>query len=216
MVAAVEVWPAAGDLRTTDQNGDGRADIWRSYDSSGRLTEIDIDSNFDGSPDIREIYQQGVLVRRESDRNFNGQTDLIEEFDPTTHGQTRSVVDTDYDGIADLLVLFRDGRPAFSKRAQSLKRAVFLEKTAAAHHDTAAVALSPLTDPFASDTSIRGTSITSTDEGSVGLSTSGGLPCPRVVALGRLAPSQRLVARYVSPSALALLQPHSSRAPPLS
>src|SRR6202035_769290 len=80
-VATVEVWPAARHLRTEDHNGDGRPDIWRRYDNRGQLTEVDVDSNFDGSPDIEEYYERGILVRRESDRNFNGQADLVEEFD---------------------------------------------------------------------------------------------------------------------------------------
>jgi hypothetical protein len=112
-VAAVEIWHAARTVRTADQNGDGRPDIWRHYDNRGQLAEVDVDSNFDGQPDVEEYYEGGVLVRRESDRDFNGQADLIEEFDAETHRQTKSVVDIDYDGTADLLVLFRDGRPVF-------------------------------------------------------------------------------------------------------
>src|SRR5215467_13299524 len=113
-LAAIEVWPARR-VRTADQNGDGRPDVWRRYDARGRLTEVDVDSNFDGSPDIAEYYDRGVLVRRETDRNFNGQADLIEEFDAETHSRTRSVVDVDYDGTADLLVLFRNGEAVFAK-----------------------------------------------------------------------------------------------------
>src|SRR4029077_2909888 len=115
-VAALELWPATRLVRTVDQNGDGRPDVWRHYDNRGQLTEVDVDTNFDGRPDIEEYYERGVLVRRESDRNFNGQADLLEEFDVDTHGHTRSVVDTDYDGTADLLVFFRDNRPVFSKQ----------------------------------------------------------------------------------------------------
>jgi hypothetical protein len=114
-VAGLELWPAGRGSGTADQNGDGRPDIWRFYDTRGRLAEVDVDSNFDGKPDI-EAHERGVLVRRESDRNFNGEADLKRRFDVDTHGHTRSVVDTDCDGTADLLVFFRDDRPVFSKQ----------------------------------------------------------------------------------------------------
>src|SRR5882672_4543223 len=90
VAAAVSLWLPSGALRTQDKNGDGR-------------------------PDVHEYYQRGALVRRESDRNFNDRVDLVQEFDPATREHTRSVVDVDFDGRADLLVLFRDGQPVFSK-----------------------------------------------------------------------------------------------------
>src|SRR5690242_5530553 len=106
--AGVELWAAARCVLTEDRNGDGAPDLWRRYDTSGQLTRVELDNNFDSAPDIEEFYEHGVLVRRESDRNFNGQVDLVEEFDTETHNETRSLVDDDYDGIADILVLFRD------------------------------------------------------------------------------------------------------------
>src|SRR5215468_9686103 len=99
-------------VRAEDRNGDGRPDEWRRYDGQGHLAQISVDSNFDGRSDVEEYYDSdGVLLRRESDRDFNGQIDLVEEFDPSTHERARSVVDVDYDGLADLLVFFHDGRP---------------------------------------------------------------------------------------------------------
>ncbi len=151
-LAAVELRPVVRDVQTTDQNGDGRPDVWRHYDARGQVTKVDVDTNFDGKPDVEEYYERGVLVRRESDRNFNGQADLVEEFDATTHGQTRSVVDIDYDGTADLLVLFRDGRPVFSKRTDSKPS---LNQFQPAGHQNDTTQLVPLTDPFQSETAIR-------------------------------------------------------------
>src|ERR1700757_1203811 len=90
LTAALSLRPVARGIRTADRNGDGRPDLWRIYDSHGQLAEVDVDSNFDGSPDVHELYERGSLIRRESDRNFNGFTDLIEEFDVETHSQTRS------------------------------------------------------------------------------------------------------------------------------
>ena len=54
-VAIVGGWPARR-VRTADNNGDGRPDVWRLYDGKGQLTEVDVDSNFDGHTDIQEYY----------------------------------------------------------------------------------------------------------------------------------------------------------------
>ena len=214
-VAAVEVWPAARQVRTEDHNGDGRPDIWRHYDSRGLLTKVAVDSNFDGSADIEEFYQDGALVRRESDRNFNGQTDFVEEFDAATHGHTRSVVDTDYDGTADLLVLFQDGRPIFLPRSCSPSRCKAPAPTAPAL-DRADHDLAQLTDPFESDTAVRAVHAPLNADACVGLSTSGGLPCPDVTLARGIPQSAPLVARDVQPRALVVLSRRASRAPPLS
>jgi hypothetical protein len=215
-VAAVDVWPGSRPVRTEDHNGDGRPDIWRRYDSRGQLAEIDVDSNFDGSPDIEEYYERGVLVRRESDRNFNGQADLVEEFDAETHAQTRSVIDIDYDGTADLLVLFRDGRPVFSERTWSPKRVGLPTTSSPGIHQGGAGHLARLMDPFESDTAVRATHTASGADDYVGLSTSGGLPCAPVTTAGRMSASARLVARNVQPDALKPLLRRSPRAPPAS
>jgi hypothetical protein len=214
-VAAIEVWPAARDVRTADNNRDGRPDVWRRFDSRGQLTEVDVDSNFDGTPDIEEYYAGGVLVRRESDRNFNGQTDLVEEFNPDTHERTRSLVDIDYDGTADLLVLFQDGRPVFSERTSS-KRCDVREHDATSVQQSDRSRLTPLVDPFASDSAVRSTRGDSNEADSIGLSTSGSLPSPRVTgryhltAGTRFAPSD--AARHLPNAPLA----RSPRAPPAS
>jgi len=210
-LAAVEIWPVARDVRTIDQNGDGRPDVWRRFDPRGQVVEVDVDTNFDGKPDVEEYYQRGVLVRRESDRNFNGQADLVEEFDAETRAQTRSVIDIDYYGTADLLVLFQDGIPVFSKRAGSNPPDA-LHRTADRQRDT--THLVPLTDPFRSDTAIRTTPAAPDGPECVGLSGAGGLPSRRITTLQRLSPSLRVVADDVfgHPPAITLLR--SPRAPP--
>jgi hypothetical protein len=95
------------------------ANEWRVYDAHGGLIERQLDTNGDGRPDVAEYYHDGALLRRDSDRDFNGVTDLVEDFDATTKQRVRSIVDEDYDGIADVLVLFRNGKAVVSERAPS-------------------------------------------------------------------------------------------------
>src|SRR5580700_4082501 len=111
--AAVLLSLPTGYVRTEDQNGDGRPDVWRAYDRNGQLFEVAVDTNFDGRSDVHEYYERGALVRRESDRDFKDGVDLIEQFDPATREQLRSLEDVDDDRIADLLVLFQGGQPVF-------------------------------------------------------------------------------------------------------
>jgi hypothetical protein len=215
--AAVLTLPKSAQyVRAEDRNGDGRPDEWRRYDQAGHLAQVSVDSNFDGRSDVEEYYDsEGVLIRRESDRNFNGQVDLIEEFDPTTHEHAESVVDIDYDGRADLLVLFRDGRPVFSKRAPEPAVRADLGSFAqvADVQPSTNDPLVPLSDPFQSDPTLRGVRST-TKIGTSGLATSGGLPCaPTVVAT--LVSSVDLAAALESHPFSRLLGPRAPRGPPL-
>jgi hypothetical protein len=212
-VVAAEVWTVAHTVRTTDQNGDGRPDVWRHFDPHGQLTEIDVDTNFDGQPDVQEFYERGALVRRESDRNFNGQADLIEEFDADTHGRTRSVIDVDFDGAADLLVLFRDGRPVFTKRAHAERSVPAAQPVV---RTSRSGSLAPLIDPFDSETAVRTGHVAMDEPGCVGLATCGGLPMPRFAPVDRLPTTRAIGVADASfhPSALDLTR--SSRAPPLA
>jgi hypothetical protein len=204
-------------VRAEDRNGDGRPDEWRRYDQTGHLAQVSVDSNFDGRSDVEEYYDsEGVLIRRESDRNFNGQIDLIEEFDPATREHAESVVDVDYDGRADLLVLFRDGRPVFTKRApQPAVPVAEVGQLAslAGFHAAANDPLVPLTDPFQSDTTVRGLR-TTTRVGGVGLATSGGLPSPHT-SVATLVSNSDVVAATDSGRPSTLLLPRDPRGPPL-
>jgi hypothetical protein len=199
-------------LATEDRDGDGRPDVWRLYDARGRLVEIDIDTNRDGRPDVEEFYHDGVLFRRSSDRNFNGQVDLVEDFDAETHQHVRSVVDVDYDGRADLLVLFRDGRPVFSKQAAPLTNAAVASST---DLDQPADYLAPLTDPFRTDVIVRDALVGSPSDLWIGPTTSGALPTPPMVASAPLASVARPATDTVPPVARAVA-PRESRGPPPS
>src|SRR5215470_11411101 len=117
LAAFAAVWLPGGRAFTEDRNHDGRPDVWRSYNADGQLVSIALDTNFDGRSDINEFYDNGTLIRRELDRDFNSQVDLVQEFDPATRLIVRSISDIDADGVADVLLLFQDGRPVYSKWA---------------------------------------------------------------------------------------------------
>jgi hypothetical protein len=87
------------------------------HDARGPIVERRFDTNGDGRPDIVEYYRDGALVRRDTDRNFNGVTDLVEDFDEVTQEPVRSVLDQDYDGVADVQLLYQHGHAVISERA---------------------------------------------------------------------------------------------------
>jgi hypothetical protein len=220
-MAAVSLWPPAGRVRSEDRNGDGRPDVWRQYDRWGTLTEVAIDTNFDGRSDVYEYYDQGVLVRRESDRNFNGQVDLVEEFEATTHENFRSVIDVDYDGTADLLVFFRGGRLVVSQWAHPVAAGLKWPDDAPARRAESMDSsdggqLAPMTDPFRRDPAVRAIHRALGSDACVGLSTSGGLPGSSIDAVVLMTASARLVAPVDQPRSLTAVLPRSPRGPPLT
>ena len=131
-------------VTTIDRNHDGRIDVWEYHDGPfGTVTKIVEDTNFDGRPD-RFSYIAGGRLRRESDTNFDDRVDQIEEFDADGN-RTRTVKDTDHDGTADLLVLYRDGAPIYSERASAGARAA----------NTPSRRGNSLIDPFEHETTVR-------------------------------------------------------------
>jgi hypothetical protein len=210
----LEARQAALRVQSGDQNGDGRPDIWRHYDAHGQLARVDIDSNFDGSPDIQEYYDGGVLIRRESDRDFNGQADLVEEFDALTHHQVRSVVDVDYDGTADLLVFFRDGHPVFSKRTAAPQAPSLPVALTAARQLKQTGDLVRLNEPLDGDGAFRGSKTGAFDAMTIGPPASVALPRPISVALHVLAPRRFVAFSNFAPSSPASLRSSAPRAPP--
>jgi hypothetical protein len=214
--AAASLWPA-GYVRTEDHNGDGRPDVWRAYDRHGQLSEVAVDTNFDGRSDVHEYYERGALVRRESDRDFNDQVDLVEEFDPTTSERVRSVEDVDYDGTADLLVLFQGGEPVFRKWAHPVASAVLSGDRSPHSHVSSRTAddrLEPLEDPFRTDLAMRAAPVAAGSSDCVGLSTSGGVPASRRDAGTPVASSSRLELTGLRRPPSTSLTPPSSRGPP--
>jgi hypothetical protein len=207
-------------VRTEDRNGDGRPDVWRVYDRDGRLREVGIDTNFDGRSDVREYYDSGGLIRRESDRNFNDQVDLVEDFDPITHDHIRSVIDLDFDGTADRLELFAGGRAVFSKQLDSRSpafartggRSALVGVTVRTGDDP----LVSLLDPFSGDRALRAARAAANGGSSVGLASSGGLPASPDDAVSAPMPSSGFRAVVRSAVALTTVSPRALRGPPVS
>jgi hypothetical protein len=216
--ASTSFWSHARVSRTEDRNGDGRPDVWRTYDRQGRLSEVAIDTNFDGRSDIHEFYERGTLVSRESDRNFDDRVDLVEQFDYATHDEVRAVEDVDYDGTADLLILFQDGHAVFSKWAHRVGPAAAGASAPApkAAPRTADDPLTPFEDSFQADLTLRAVRIVADSNDCVGSSTSGGLPtwglevAERLASPSALGPAEHRDALSAIPDLL------SSRGPPPS
>jgi len=64
----------------SDENGDGRTDKWIHQDVHYSVTKTDIDSDFDGKPDIWKYYKDSKVIRKEIDSDFDGKPDKIENF----------------------------------------------------------------------------------------------------------------------------------------
>lgn len=209
-----ELWP---DVRTEDRNGDGRPDIWRTYDRQSQLASVAVDSNFDGRSDIQEYYEAGVLVRRESDRDFDDRVDLVQEFDVRTHQRVRSVEDVDFDGSADVLGLFHDGRLVYQKWTRAAASSSFPSRYAGgdARLRTADQRLAPFADPFRSDLALRAVHRPADFGGGIGLSTSGGLPAAAFGVATPL-PSSIVAGDSALPFGAESATGHAPRGPPRS
>jgi hypothetical protein len=181
------------------------------------VATVDVDTNFDGRSDVQEYYDGGALVRRESDRDFDDQVDLVQEFDAGTRQSVRSVTDVDFDGSADLLVLFDGGRPVYSKW-----KPVFAHgdpSGSGGHSSTTSQRraddrLGALEDPFDGDLVVRAFHVNPGPGDYVGTAQSGGQPRPREDVVRPLASAPPLSAFDVSLPPSAAVIPHSPRGPP--
>ena len=69
-----------------------------------------LDRNNDGRADVWLHYEDGQLMREESDDNFDGRKDVW--YSLTSEGITRRIEqDTDYDGIPDFVTFYTNGLP---------------------------------------------------------------------------------------------------------
>jgi hypothetical protein len=210
--ALMRLWPPANSVVTEDLNHDGRPDVWSVYDVENHLTEVFRDTNYDGQRDVREYYDHGALVRRESDRDFNNQIDLVEDFDAATGERSRAVVDVDLDGRADLLILFRGADAVFIKSAPR-------SPVSAAHHEPnarpgARDVLLPLDDPFGTDLALRPAHLPVRTREFVGLSTAGGVPAAQRTSLDVPRSDSSASDGWVLDAPAVDLTPGSPRGPP--
>jgi hypothetical protein len=119
--------------RDSDRNGDGVQDAWAKYSIlNNELVRTIYDSDFDGSPDRWDYYENGLVARSESDRNRDGKPDfwwfynemgqlLRMELDDDSDGQAdswtlyendlerESTSDLDFDGQIDEWIVFENG-----------------------------------------------------------------------------------------------------------
>jgi hypothetical protein len=218
MGAVLSLWPAALEVRTEDLNRDGRPDVWRVYNRRGQVASVSVDTNFDGRSDVQEYYDGGALVRRESDRDFDDQIDLVQEFDAATRQSVRSVTDVDFDGSADLLVLFEAGRPVSARWKSGF--------TPGEPHSGGGVAplaiplrtadnrLVTFLDPFSGELAIRPIQLSQNPGEYIGTAQSGGLPRGGDALVSPSASAPHLTDGGAPAPASAAIIPHSPRGPP--
>lgn len=209
VAVTASAWLTTGWTRSEDRNHDGRADVWRFFDARGELLRVAADDNFDGRSDRQDYYDHGALIRRERDLNLDQRVDLIERFDPKSHERIRSVVDVDFSGTADLLVLFRDGQPVFSESLSAKASAAAIRIAPPEPGGP----LTPLADPSDDQRALAAAALKSCTDGTVALFAVMGLP------EGRLHTCIGVIGMRASPiraQALRLLplSRHSPRGPP--
>ena len=101
-----------------DHNSDGILDEKYIRSKSGNLLFLKSDRNFDGKIDLSmEFAPTGHIVKAKSDDDFNESFETMVDF---VNNQTSAVrVDTDGDGLYDLIQLFEHG---VSKEASLIDR----------------------------------------------------------------------------------------------
>jgi hypothetical protein len=122
------------------------------------------------------------------------------------------------DGTADLLVLFQDGQPVFSKWAHPVTAAAASSGSALtsdASPRTADDRLAPLEDPFRADFRVNGVRFPIGAGNCVGLPISGGLPVSCDAVASPLTSSSDISGASVSRPPSATVGPFSPRGPPV-
>ena len=91
--------------RLEDQNGDGVYDYAIRRDKKLRNEAEAYDFNYDGTFDDYYIYEDGVLIRREVDSNFDGKIDLWVYLKNGSYIRGYEK-DSNFDGILDKVKLY--------------------------------------------------------------------------------------------------------------
>ncbi len=97
----------------THRNHEGNPDQWLYRINNGEY-KILIDTNGDGRPDVLKTYKGDQLVEIDSDRNFNGQIDLVQEYSQGV--LVREIHDDDFEGRPESIRTFRGGKLAMIER----------------------------------------------------------------------------------------------------
>jgi hypothetical protein len=191
-------------------------DGWQTHRPDAPRSSIAIDTNADGRSDVEELYENGVLVRRESDRDFDNQIDLVQDFDPATRQIVRSITDVNADGVADLLVLFQNGKPVFSKWVTAIARVARDDSDVPASARRAShLPLAPLVDPFSGDLAYKPVRVDTRPDEPFGLPAPLGMPATGTGA-GALATFAPATASDWRVPTLSSLGPSDLRGPPSS
>ena len=90
--------------KTKIENGKRRTPQWvdRTSPTEYRLA---IDTNGDGRPNTIKTVKVGAVVQVESDRKFNGQVDLVQQYSKGI--LVRETRDDDFDGKPEMIGHFR-------------------------------------------------------------------------------------------------------------
>jgi hypothetical protein len=94
--------------KEVDVNFDGRIDLIRNFTPRGDLLNERLDHDFDGRIDVVNIFEKGVIVRKEYDTNFDGNVDLWRYFDDGTI--SRKEADLTHDGAVDYWEYYEGGK----------------------------------------------------------------------------------------------------------
>ena len=82
-----------------DLNWDGKIDIWRYFDASGKVEREEWDTDYDGKVDDTRFFENGVITRAERDRNNDGRADMVRYY--KSGALERKESDTNGDGQID-------------------------------------------------------------------------------------------------------------------
>lgn len=63
-----------------DLTWDGKTDIWRYFDRTGKVIREEWDLDFDGNVDETRYFEEGIIVRSERDQNNDGRADVIRYY----------------------------------------------------------------------------------------------------------------------------------------
>ncbi|MBI4815722.1 MAG: hypothetical protein HY791_05680 [Deltaproteobacteria bacterium] len=114
MVSACSPENRSQNVKTADVDGDGRPDMWKFYGDVGgksQVTRQDLDLNWDGRVDVCRFFEvTGKAKREEADLDYDGKIDEVSDY--TDGVVTMKKRDRDHDGRPDIIRRYDRGRLA--------------------------------------------------------------------------------------------------------